>query len=194
MLEALKDSVDSVQPQNRDANESLQRYTASVNKCYEQLRTRHDEQHGGFSQAPKFPTCVNLTFLFALHRFLEVQRASASNDAAQKQSETALQMALKQLACMSGGGVNDQVGGGFHRYSTDARWHVPHFEKMLYDQAQLVTAYVDAFTLSRSRTDLAFEVRRVLQYLQRELLWQDAEKHECAFYSAEDADSLPPSR
>ncbi|KAH0629441.1 hypothetical protein JD844_011511 [Phrynosoma platyrhinos] len=106
-----------------------------MTRCFQQLSESYDEEYGGFSESPKFPTPVNLNFLFsywALHR-------STSEGA------RALQMALHTLKMMAYGGIHDHIAQGFHRYSTDQRWHVPHFEKMLYDQGQLAVVYAKAF-------------------------------------------------
>jgi uncharacterized protein YyaL (SSP411 family) len=106
------------------------------------------------------------------------------NDSESKDGKRALEMALFTLRKMAEGGIHDHIGGGFHRYSTDKFWHVPHFEKMLYDQAQLAIAYLDAFQITR---DSLFEktARDILDYIRR-----DMTDKEGAFYSAEDADSL----
>jgi uncharacterized protein YyaL (SSP411 family) len=95
----------------------------------------------------------------------------------------ALEMTLLTLRKMAEGGIHDHLGGGFHRYSTDAGWHVPHFEKMLYDQAQLACAYLDAYQITGERTS-AETARDILQYVQRDLTGDQGQ-----FYSAEDADS-----
>jgi uncharacterized protein YyaL (SSP411 family) len=112
-----------------------------------------------------------LTFLF---RRYERDRA---------QNERARDMALRQLDAMRASGIHDQIGGGFHRYATDRTWLVPHFEKMLYDQAQLAWAYLDAFQLT-GREEYAATARGVFEYVARDL-----GAPEGAFYSAEDADS-----
>jgi hypothetical protein len=132
-------------------------------------RRSFDSQLGGFGQAPKFPRPAVLDFLLRYS-------ARAHNDEAQA-------MTAFTLKAMARGGMNDQLGGGFHRYSVDEYWFVPHFEKMLYDQAQLVSSLMDAFQLTR---DEAFskEARRVLDYVLR-----DMTSPEGGFYSAEDADS-----
>ncbi|MEO6789255.1 MAG: thioredoxin domain-containing protein, partial [Chthoniobacteraceae bacterium] len=98
--------------------------------------------------------------------------------------ELARKMALFTLGKMAGGGIHDHIGGGFHRYSVDTYWHIPHFEKMLYDQAQIARAYVDAFQLTH---DARWErvARDVLDYVLRDMTDKDG-----GFYSAEDADSL----
>ena len=95
-----------------------------------QFQTAFDRRHGGFGEAPKFPRPSELLFLLREH--------------ARTGSQPALQMATATLRAMALGGMRDHVGGGFHRYSVDAEWRVPHFEKMLYDQAQLVLAYLEA--------------------------------------------------
>ena len=128
----------------------------------EQFRASYDAVHGGFDGAPKFPRPVALNFLF---------RAGGQ------------EMALHTLRKMGEGGLFDQLGGGFHRYSVDERWLVSHFEKMLYDQAQLVSSYVDAYQVTGDRffTDIA---RRTCDYVLRDLTSPAG-----GFYSAEDADS-----
>jgi uncharacterized protein YyaL (SSP411 family) len=130
--------------------------------CLEQLRASYDAEHGGFGSAPKFPRPVVLNFLF---------RAGGN------------EMALLTLRKMGEGGMFDQLGGGFHRYSVDQRWLVSHFEKMLYDQAQLVSSYVDAYQITHDQfyADIA---RRTCDYVLR-----DMTSPEGGFYSAEDADS-----
>jgi hypothetical protein len=131
-----------------------------------------DQRHGGFGGAPKFPRPSELLFL------LEAQ--AMTSDAG------ARHMALETLRAISVGGIRDHVGGGFHRYSVDAEWRVPHFEKMLYDQAQLVLAYLDAVQVS-GEAYYATVAEDTLDYVRRDLT--DAAG---AFYSAEDADSLAP--
>jgi uncharacterized protein YyaL (SSP411 family) len=134
-----------------------------------------DAVFGGFGSAPKFPRPASLDFLMDYYE-------STGN-------EQALEMALNTLRDMAAGGMYDHVGYGFHRYSTDARWHVPHFEKMLYDQAQLVISYVRAFELAGD--SLFLDVARdVLAYVDRTMLHEDG-----GFYSAEDAESaVSPER
>ncbi|MFC1572620.1 thioredoxin domain-containing protein [Candidatus Eisenbacteria bacterium] len=140
-----------------------------LHAAYEALRGRHDTSLGGFGAAPKFPTPHNLTFL------LRYAKRTGKEDA-QK-------MALATLDAMAAGGIHDHLGGGFHRYSTDAHWLVPHFEKMLYDQAGLAIAYTDAWLVTRNET-YAHVVRDILDYVMNYLTDPDG-----AFYSAEDADS-----
>jgi uncharacterized protein YyaL (SSP411 family) len=137
--------------------------------AYSGLARSYDPRHGGFGSAPKFPSSMNLEFLLRTYR--------RTNDA------RALEMATHTCRRMAEGGMYDQLGGGFHRYSTDARWLAPHFEKMLYDNAQLARLYLHAF----QATGEGF-FRRVagetLQYVRREMTDESG-----AFYSTQDADS-----
>jgi uncharacterized protein YyaL (SSP411 family) len=98
-----------------------------LDKTYEQIRLSYDAAHGGFGEAPLFPRPVVPDFL------LRYWSRTGKRDA--------LDMVLNNLRSMAAGGVHDQIGGGFHRYSTDGRWRVPNFENMLYDQAQLAMLY-----------------------------------------------------
>jgi uncharacterized protein YyaL (SSP411 family) len=133
-----------------------------------------DARRGGFGGAPKFPRPSELLFLLREH--------------ARTGADLPKDMALTTLRAMALGGMRDHLGGGFHRYSVDADWRVPHFEKMLYDQAQLVLAYVEAAQLSGDRffADVAADT---LAYVRRDLA-----SPEGGFYSAEDADSVPPEQ
>ena len=105
---------------------------------------------------------------------------------ARSKNEEALKMALSTLQAMARGGMYDHIGGGFHRYSVDGQWRVPHFEKMLYDQAQLVNSYLDAFQITHDDF-YARIARETLDYVLREMTDKDG-----GFYSAEDADSPEP--
>ena len=147
-------------------------------KAYEQFASAFDAKFGGFGGAPKFPRPVTLNFLFDFY----------GSDPDSKEGKRALEMSVFTLRKMAEGGVHDHIGGGFHRYSTDQFWHVPHFEKMLYDQAQLATAYLTAFQITRNPL---FEktARDILDYVRR-----DMTDKEGGFYSAEDADSLLAAR
>jgi uncharacterized protein YyaL (SSP411 family) len=135
------------------------------------FRRTFDSQLGGFGGAPKFPRPSVYQFLLRYY--------------ARTKSEDALEMALKTLREMAKGGIDDQLGGGFHRYSVDERWFVPHFEKMLYDQGQLAIAYLEAFQITRDR-QYAAVARRIFDYVLRDMTGEGG-----AFYSAEDADSAP---
>ncbi|HEX6031265.1 MAG TPA: thioredoxin domain-containing protein, partial [Tepidiformaceae bacterium] len=132
-----------------------------------------DQRWGGFGGAPKFPSPSNLEFLLAY-----AARAGGEYD-----GPSALEVVLHTLRKMAEGGMYDHLGGGFSRYSVDERWLVPHFEKMLYDNAQLVRVYLHAFQVTQHPF---FErvVRETLTYLEREML-----DPEGGFYSAQDADS-----
>ena len=142
---------------------------ATLYLTYEQLTERFDGQRGGFSSAPKFPTPHNLLFLLRYWK-------RGSNQAA-------LDMVEKTLQTMRRGGIYDHVGFGFHRYSTDSQWLVPHFEKMLYDQAMLAMAYAEAYQAT-GKEDYGKTAREILTYVLR-----DMTSPEGGFYSAEDADS-----
>ncbi|KAK5880800.1 hypothetical protein CesoFtcFv8_021671 [Champsocephalus esox] len=146
-------------------------------RCFQQLAHSYEEEYGGFRDAPKFPTPVNLMFLMS---FWSVNRCSSEGG-------EALQMALHTLRMMARGGIHDHVAQGFHRYSTDVSWHVPHFEKMLYDQAQLAVAYITASQVSGEQL-FAHVAEDILRYVSRDLSDKSG-----GFYSAEDADSVPPS-
>ncbi len=142
---------------------------ATLKQGYELFRASYDATWGGFGGPPKFPRAHEISFL------LRQQRIHGD-------AET-LGMITHTLDAMAAGGLYDQLGGGFHRYSTDARWLVPHFEKMLYDQAILARAYLEAWQVT-GKEDYARIVREVFGYVLRDL--QDPGG---AFHSAEDADS-----
>ena len=134
-----------------------------------QFAESFDSAWGGFWGAPKFPRPAVLEMLLRHHR--------RTGDA------RSLEMVTLTLERMAAGGIYDQIGGGFHRYSTDARWRVPHFEKMLYDNAQLVAVYLEAYQVT-GREDFAQVAREILDYVLR-----DMTSPEGGFYSASDADS-----
>jgi uncharacterized protein YyaL (SSP411 family) len=137
-----------------------------------QFKGVFDRRRGGFGDAPKFPRPSELLFLLREH-------ARAGDDEARD-------MVAVTLRAMALGGMRDHIGGGFHRYSVDGNWRVPHFEKMLYDQAQLVLAYLET---AQATGDAFFAqiAEDTLQYVARELTDADG-----GFHSAEDADSVPP--
>jgi uncharacterized protein YyaL (SSP411 family) len=136
-----------------------------------------DEEHGGFGSAPKFPRPAMIEFLLDVH-------ATSLNG---ERRDRSLAMVLRTLRRMAAGGMHDQLGGGFHRYAVDAGWRIPHFEKMLYDQAQLAAVYLAAWQLSADPA-LGEAARKILGYVRRQLT-----SPEGGFYSAEDADSARPS-
>src|SRR5207247_4739297 len=118
------------------------------------LARRFDKVHGGFGGAPKFPSPHTLLFLLRRH--------ARTKDAA------SLDMVVRTLDAMAAGGIHDHLGGGFHRYSTDAQWLIPHFEIMLYDTAMLAWCYVEAY---RQTEDLKYAeiARGILDYILREM-------------------------
>jgi uncharacterized protein YyaL (SSP411 family) len=139
-----------------------------------QFKSTFDRRRGGFGDAPKFPRPSELLFMLREHARLA--------------DDEARDMVLSTLRAMALGGMRDHIGGGFHRYSVDGNWRVPHFEKMLYDQAQLVLAYLEA---AQASNDAFFAeiAEDTLQYVRR-----DMTSPEGGFYSAEDADSVPPEQ
>ena len=142
---------------------------AALDDAYNTFFRVFDGENGGFGDAPKFPTPHNLIFLLRYGN--------------RTGKEPAYTMVEKTLHAMRRGGIFDQVGYGFHRYSTDAEWFVPHFEKMLYDQALLVMAYTEAY-LATGREEFARTARETIAYVLRDMTDPDG-----GFYSAEDADS-----
>jgi uncharacterized protein YyaL (SSP411 family) len=145
-----------------------------VEKAYNEIAQSFDSEHGGFGGAPKFPRPAVLNLLFRIY--------AASPES--PDGKHALEMTLFTLRKMAAGGIYDHLGGGFHRYSVDNVWQVPHFEKMLYDQAQLVSAYLDAYQITHD-SFFAVTARDTLDYVQRDMTGGQG-----GFYSAEDADSL----
>src|SRR5262245_58147250 len=141
-----------------------------LDKTYQQIKASYDPTYGGFGRAPKFPRPV--TFNFLLRYYVRTGQRDA------------LEMTLHTLRGMAAGGMHDHIGGGFHRYSTDATWHVPHFEKMLYDQAQLAISYLEAYQITHDQF-FADTAKDMLEFVRREMSGPEG-----AFYSALDADSL----
>ncbi|MBU7004788.1 MAG: thioredoxin domain-containing protein, partial [Theionarchaea archaeon] len=140
-----------------------------LDAAFHQLSRAYDDLHGGFGSSPKFPTPHNLAFLLRYWK-----RSGESH---------ALDMVEKTLRSMRNGGIFDQLGLGFHRYSTDSVWLVPHFEKMLYDQALLALVYLEAFQVTGGE-EYANTVREIFRYVLRDMKSPDG-----AFFSGEDADS-----
>ncbi|MCP5144716.1 MAG: thioredoxin domain-containing protein [Gammaproteobacteria bacterium] len=139
-----------------------------------QAQESFDERYGGFGDAPKFPHPTSL------ERLLRHAAARPTDDL---EGSAALHMALYSLERMAAGGINDQLGGGFYRYSVDARWQIPHFEKMLYDNAQLLSLYAWAFRLSGQR-----QFERTARAIAGWMI-ADMQDDDGAFYSSRDADS-----
>jgi uncharacterized protein len=144
-------------------------HASILDDAFRSLARGYDPAHGGFGTAPKFPQPMTLEFLLRHH--------------ARTGDEGALDMLTHTLQQMARGGLYDQVGGGFHRYSVDARWLVPHFEKMLYDNALLARLYVHAYQATHDES-LRRTAEDVLHYVAREMTAPDG-----GFYSAQDADS-----
>lgn len=142
---------------------------AAADKAFESLVGSYDEQHGGFGTAPKFPSSHNIVFL--------IRYAHATGDT------RGLAMAEHTLKAMRRGGMYDHLGFGFHRYSTDQQWLVPHFEKMLYDQALLTYAYVEAYAATGNE-EYRQTASEIIEYILRDMTGPEG-----GFYSAEDADS-----
>jgi uncharacterized protein YyaL (SSP411 family) len=168
VLESAKSVTNALQSLEQDTSgEAMDRPV--LDKAYEELAKRFDRTYGGFGRAPKFPTAHN--FLFLLRYWKRTGK------------ESALAMVEKSLQEIRFGGVYDQVGFGVHRYSTDREWLVPHFEKMLYDQAMLALACAEAYQAT-GKDVYAHTAREIFQYVLR-----DMRSPEGGFYSAEDADS-----
>src|SRR5947207_3248120 len=165
--------VAALQESQSAAKSEAQIDAATLEAAYRQIDRSYDSKEGGFGNAPKFPRPVTFNFLTRFY----------ARDPKSDSGKQALEMALFTLRKMAAGGMHDHIGGGFHRYSVDRYWHVPHFEKMLYDQAQLAVAYQDAFQITR---DKQYEsvARDILDYVAR-----DMTSKEGGFFSAEDADS-----
>ncbi len=159
-----------IKESNPDKGRSLAREW--LDKGFGQLEESYEPKYGGFGQAPKFPRPVVMDFLFHYYK-----------SSGQKEARD---MALYTLDKMAAGGMYDQVGGGFHRYSVDGQWRIPHFEKMLYDQGQLASLYLAAFQVNG---DPRYKktAMEILDYVLRDM--QDPGG---GFYSAEDADSVNP--
>lgn len=180
MAEAYRDRQDDIRETGVSLVNELQRLSATggadypiepelLDAAYVGIVRNYDSAHGGFGGAPKFPPAMTLEFLLRTH--------------ARTGNRDALQMVAHTCRKMANGGMYDQLGGGFHRYSTDARWLVPHFEKMLYDNALLSRLYLHYFQVSGE--SLAREtVEGILDYVLREMTHADG-----GFYSTQDADS-----
>lgn len=177
--ELWKTKIDTVMNSADEATELLKRIEMHspgevidepiLQTTFVQFAHRFDKEHGGFGSSPKFPTPHNLLFLLRYYK--------------RTKNEKALEMVEKTLTSMRNGGMFDHVGYGFHRYSTDSKWLLPHFEKMLYDQALLLMSYVDAYLVTNKNyyKEIANEI---VTYILRDMM-----SPEGGFYSAEDADS-----
>jgi len=168
VLSKLADAISA-----RDEPQALSAET--LESGYRRFKSQYDPRQGGFGGAPKFPRPVTHNFL--LRYFAREEKSDAA------------QMVTHTLRQMSAGGMYDHLGGGYHRYSVDGRWHVPHFEKMLYDQAQLAISLIEAHQVGGDNL-FAERAKATLDYVLRDL--HDEKTN--AFYSAEDADSPIPQK
>ncbi|GKC08309.1 spermatogenesis-associated protein 20 isoform X2, partial [Tanacetum coccineum] len=152
---------------------------SALRDCTKSLSESYDPKYGGFGSAPKFPRPSEPYSMIYQSKKLEESGKTS-------EAEEHLKKVSFSLQCMSRGGVHDHVGGGFHRYSVDECWHVPHFEKMLYDQGQLANVYLDVFSIKK---DVFYSnvARDILDYLRRDMIGPSGE-----IFSAEDADSAEP--
>ena len=140
-----------------------------IDEAFNQLKTKYDAHYGGFGGSPKFPSPHLLLFLLRYYK--------------ETKNNEALEMVENTLTSMRSEGIYDHIGFGFHRYATDEKWHLPHFEKMLYDQAMHIMAYIEAYQVTKK--DIYKNVAcEVIEYLERDML-----SPEGGFYAAEDADS-----
>jgi uncharacterized protein YyaL (SSP411 family) len=204
MLEAASNITEALKKYTEMSHDPLQLEPIWLNQAFEAFRATYDSEYGGFGPAPKFPMPVYHNFLLRYyarnrnphppsgHPLPDGRGPTAVDllppgEGGQRPDEgaIALNMSLDTLRAMAKGGIYDHLGGGFARYSTDERWHIPHFEKMLYDNAQLAINYLEAYQITHV-DDLKQVAEEILQYIQRDMTHPDG-----GFYSAEDADSLP---
>ncbi len=176
ILGALRAHTQPDAPAVSTSAEDKKPITDTMREALRPFVSTFDPEWGGFGEAPKFPRPVTLALLARIHARLAKTHPA---DSAQ-----ARDMMLATLDHMAAGGMHDHLGGGFHRYSVDRYWHVPHFEKMLYDQAQLAVAYLEAFQITGDHR-YADTARDIFDYVSRDLT-----SPEGGFFCAEDADSL----
>ena len=179
LMNAWNNKQDDIQKTIKQVNEYLINSNASVpgsnldrntlDNAFYDFKERFDNEFGGFGSAPKFPSPHNLIFLLRYYKIFD--------------EKNALNMVTTTLDKMRLGGIFDHIGYGFHRYSTDKNWFLPHFEKMLYDQAMISMAYLEAFEATKDEKYAAI-VEEIFSYVIRDML-----NEEGGFFSAEDADS-----
>jgi uncharacterized protein YyaL (SSP411 family) len=157
----------------------------NLDECFQNLMKTADKEWGGFGSAPKFPQTFSIQFLLRYHYALARRESERSKVSPAKEDlkETALTQALLSLDKMIEGGIYDQAGGGFARYATDTEWLVPHFEKMLYDNALLISVLSEAYQLTR-KEKYKEVIEETIGFVVRELMHPDG-----GFYAALDADS-----
>lgn len=153
-----------------------------LDDAYQHFSRKYDEVNGGFAKAPKFPTPVNLSFLLRLGLWPDAVKQVIGEE----ECAHAATMAINTLRNMARGGIRDQIGYGFSRYSVTPDWSLPHFEKMLYDQGQLLDVYLDAFLITRD-PEMLGAVYDIATYLTSKPI----ASANGGFYCAEDADSYP---
>ncbi|KAJ5902132.1 hypothetical protein N7495_002660 [Penicillium taxi] len=153
-----------------------------LEEAYQHFASRYDSINGGFGRAPKFPTPANLIFLLRLKAY----PSQVTDIVGQDECEKAMAMAVTTLVNMARGGIRDHIGHGFSRYSVTIDWNLPHFEKILHDQAQLLDTYVEAFRLTHD-PELLGAVYDLATYLTTSPLLSPTG----GFFSSEDADSFP---
>src|SRR5699024_10454876 len=168
-IEKVTDSVAHALKQTVQSKSDQRLTKDATDEVYQQLRQQFDPIYGGFGPAPKFPQPQNLLFLLRYYYFTE--------------EPDALTMTETTLQAMAAGGIYDQIGFGFARYSTDREWLVPHFEKMLYDNALLLIAYTECYQATENPLYEKIS-RQIIAFVEREMT-----SPEGAFYSAIDADS-----
>src|SRR5258708_4495073 len=171
MLDAASSITESLRKYTETTLAPQENNVSALTKQFTSLKATYDTERGGFGSAPKFPMPVYHNFLLRYY--------------ARTKNKEALNMSLHTLREMAKGGIYDQLGGGFARYSTDPNWHVPHFEKMLYDNAQLAVNYLEAYQITHDE-ELKRVAQETLAYIQRDMTHPEG-----GFTSAEDADSLP---
>ncbi|RAK03990.1 hypothetical protein C8C77_1476 [Halanaerobium saccharolyticum] len=169
LLNHSENVINHLQKQQNSGGEEIELEQEIVTDALNILNKSYDDKYAGFGKEPKFPMPQYLIFL------LEQWQKSSEKEY--------LKMTEESLASMRAGGLFDQLGGGFHRYSTDRKWELPHFEKMLYDQALLIYTYAQTYQITKK--DIYLDtIKKTVSYLKREMLDQNG-----VFYSAEDADS-----
>ena len=182
LKEFAEEGVHSHRTQLGEANEGNGLDIELLEEAYQHFEKRYDKLNGGFTTAPKFPTPVNLGFLLRLGQWPD----TVKDIVGEYECINAAAMAVNTLRKMARGGIRDQIGYGFARYSVTADWSLPHFEKMLYDQAQLLDLYLDAFIVTHD-PELLGAVFDIATYLTSPPIAAPTG----GFYSAEDADSYP---